>query len=93
MRFVTLSYQCMVQHMFGVRLVDLYMMTTTTSLCCVQQYMTFNLHLQYVTFFCGCMQYIFVVLQMGSFISVKVWVYKIGIQFQLLNVPLLLYKS
>ena len=57
------------------------------------QYMAFNLHLQYVTFFCGCMQYIFVVLQMGSFISVKVWVYKIGIQFQLLNVPLLLYKS
>jgi hypothetical protein len=62
MRFVTLSYHCMVQHLLlGVRIVHMYMMRTTTSVCCLHQYMAFNLHLQYVTILCGCMQYIYVV--------------------------------
>jgi hypothetical protein len=53
MRFVPLSNQSMLQHMFAARLVHMYMMTTTTSICCVHQYMALNLHLQYVTFWCG----------------------------------------
>jgi hypothetical protein len=35
----------------------------------------------------------YVVLQMESFICVNVWVSTFGIQFRLINVPLLLYKS
>jgi hypothetical protein len=40
-------------------------MTTTSCLGYVQQYMAVNIDLQSVTFICGCMDYIFVDLQMG----------------------------